>query len=117
MAATITRVDLTDEKITQLRQKISDVFGSRNFDWCVACGAGAMALRELLTSQPQALKELTSESTVAAAVNHVKIDNLTLATDWCVACGAAAKTSVSDLGMPSPQLDQVIADVEKILRA
>jgi len=108
-------VELTDEKAKQLRERISKVLMPGRASWCNACGAGAKALRELLTTKPDFFRELISEETITTAIAQVKIDDIKAITDWCNACGAGATRLTPEVGMPTAQLDKVMDEIVRTL--
>jgi hypothetical protein len=110
-------VELTDEKIEHFRAKMSEVMLAGRTEWCFGCGAGAKALRELLTTKPDFFREVISEETIIASAARVNIDDIKGITSWCFGCGAGAKAMPEVVGMPAAQLDKVIGEVIEILGA
>jgi hypothetical protein len=113
MTMPTTTVELSDAKLKLLKARMAEVFGTVKAEWCVACGAGAKAVGDLI-SNPGLFRDLVSADALTKALGRIDIDSIKGSTDWCVACGAAA---VSRPGlMPGPEIDKIIGEVVEILK-
>jgi len=110
-------VQLTPDKLNLIRGRMTEMLDAGRTSWCFACGAGAKALKELLVSNPDSLRELVSEEAISAAFAHVQFDDIKGKTSWCFACGAGAR-ALDELRInPVVDLDLAMKDVAKILES
>jgi len=110
-------IELTDAKVKLMKEKLNNLLKGENH-WCVACGAGAKALKELLVSQPEFFRETISEDTINTAFTRLDIKQLKLTDSWCVACGAGASSNpMAEVSNPALQIEQAVDEVVKILNS
>ena len=110
-------IQLTDVKLNLIRQRMGDFFVAGRSSWCFACGAGAKALKELLATNPDSLRELVSEEAIGVAFSNINIDDIKGKTSWCFACGAGAKSMDETRINPPIDMDLIIRDVVQILES
>jgi hypothetical protein len=107
-------VKITDEKVSAMKQKIADVLQGQS-SWCVACGAGAKVLKEIMISRPEFLREIITDDTMSVALKELK-DIIQASDDWCVACGAgAAQRLTQNPVLSNIKIDQTVEEIVKIL--
>ncbi|MBD3217159.1 MAG: hypothetical protein GF310_02705 [candidate division Zixibacteria bacterium] len=107
-------ITLTDDKVRLMRAKISQVLKKGSTNWCVACGASAKAMREVLSSEKEYFREIVSEEAVSTALTQINVDEIKGSTSWCVACGAGAR-EIMDMGRPMAPIDNVMDEIIGLL--
>jgi hypothetical protein len=107
-------INLTEEKLINIREKISDLFKKGTQAWCIGCGASAKALKELL-GDPEKFREVISEDVITTSLASIKVDELAKLSDWCIGCGAGA-SAIRDMVSNPAQLDSLMNEISRILK-